>query len=121
MIGIPQDEAYATRHNNRNFWIHACHALRANDLTRLVRWCLGTCHIAIGYRGKVEFHAVNRDRIVDCTIWINNHRVPVDPTVEFQRGDCDLVIDNKTTLDEFYRRLDRFMNLYVGVSGLRQE
>lgn len=100
------DAFYKDRHNHRRFWIEACHALREDDKTRLVRWCLSTCDLAMGYRGKIEFDAANA--IVDLTVWIENPRVGNDITVEFMREDCDVVIDNATTLERFHERLARF-------------
>lgn len=107
MIGIPEEQAYAERHANRTFWIEACNQLRADDLTRLARWCLGVCDLAIGLRGKEEFAAVMATGVCHLSMWVHRD-VPVDPTVEFTREDCDVVVDNTTTLSKFYDRLDRF-------------
>lgn len=98
---------YAERHQNRVFWIHALHALRRGDLTRLARWCLGACDLAIGLRGKEEFAAVMKNGVCDLSVWVNRD-VPDDPTTEFAREDCDVVIDNTTTLERFHSRLERF-------------
>lgn len=97
---------YAERHQNRVFWIHALHALRKGDLTRLARWCLGACDLAIGLRGKEEFAAVMSEGVCDLSVWVHRD-VPVDPTVEFTREDCDVVVDNTTTLERFHERLTR--------------
>ncbi len=107
MIGIDDKTAYAERHQHREFWIEACNQLRAVDLTRLARWCFGQCDLAIGLRGKEEFHAVVRDKVADLTVWIDRD-VPNDPTVEFTRDDCDVVIDNHTSTERFFERLTRF-------------
>ncbi len=107
MIGIPPLVAYAERHQHRLFWIEACNQLRATDLTRLARWCLGACDLAIGLRGDTEFAAVMKEGVCDLSVWVERD-VPKDPTVEFTRDDCDVVIDNYTSLDKFYERLRRF-------------
>lgn len=104
MIGIPEDRAYAERHQNRLFWIEACNQLRADDLTRLAKWCLVACDLAIGLRGKEEFAAVMAEGVCDLSVWVERD-VPADPTVEFCRSDCDVVIDNDTTLERFHKRL----------------
>lgn len=112
MIGIPSRQAYAERHQNREFWIEACNQLRADDLTRLARWCLGACDLAIGLRGKEEFAAVMKEGVCDLAVWVHRD-VPKDPTVEFTREDCDVVVDNTTTLERFHARLERFgMTVY---------
>lgn len=102
------EEVYAERHQHRPFWIEACNALRADDLTTLARWCLGVCDHVVGIRGDTEFAAVVAAGMVDLTVWIDNDRVPADPTVEFMREDCDVVIDNHSTLERFQQRLARF-------------
>lgn len=110
MAGVTSEKDYAAfyaeRHQNRTFWIHALHALRKGDLTRLARWCLGACDLAIGLRGKEEFAAVMAEGVCDLSVWIHRD-VPVDPTVEFTREDCDAVVDNTTTLERFHERLTR--------------
>lgn len=110
MIGIGETLAYAERHDHRQFWISACNALRADDLTRLARWCLGACDLAIGLRGKEEFAAVMRHGVCDLAVWVHRD-VPDDPTVEFTREDCDVVVDNTTTLSRFQSRLVRLGNV----------
>lgn len=107
MIGISPADAYAERHEHRPFWIEACNQLRADDLTRLARWCLGACDLAIGLRGDTEFAAVMKFGVCDLSLWVERD-VPKDPTVEFTREDCDVVIDNHTSLERFYERLRRF-------------
>lgn len=107
MIGLPEQQAYAERHQHREFWIEACNQLRADDLTRLARWCLGACDLAIGLRGNTEFAAVMTEGVCDLAVWVHRD-VPKDPTVEFTREDCDVVIDNTTDLERFYERLTKF-------------
>src|SRR5262245_13115051 len=46
MIGIPKEEAWKVRHDHREFWISACHAVRGGDYGFLVRKCLGAGDIA---------------------------------------------------------------------------
>lgn len=106
MIGIDPKLAYAERHQNREFWIEACNQLRADDLTRLARWCLGACDLAIGLRGKTEFAAVMAEGVCDLSVWVHRD-VPDDPTTEFTRDDCDVVVDNTTTLERFHEKLTR--------------
>ncbi len=106
MIGIPPEQAYAERHQHREFWIEALHALRRGDLTRLARWCLGACDLAIGLRGKEEFAAAMAEGVCDLSVWVHRD-VPKDPTVEFTREDCDVMIDNTTSVERFHERLTR--------------
>lgn len=111
MVGLPDYHVYDNRHANRAFWIAACHAIREGDVTRIVRYCLSQCPLVIGIRGKEEFRQVVETNMVDLTVWIGNKRVSVDPTVEFSRDDCDIVIDNNGTLEEFTKRVEKFAKL----------
>lgn len=107
MVGAEDARVYQERHDHRLFWIAACHALRKNDPTRLARWCLADGDIAIGLRGKEEFLQVMQQRVCTLSVWIERD-VPVDPTVEFSRDDCDVVIENTTTIERFHEKLLRF-------------
>ncbi len=118
MANAPVDKVYAERHSYREFWKAACHELRRDDVTRLARWCLGTCDFAVGLRGKEELAAVISQGLCALSVWIERN-VPVDPTVEFTRKDCDIVIDNDESLDKFYPKLLRLGNcMYAKVVGL---
>jgi hypothetical protein len=110
MIGIPETVAFTERHQHRDFWIAAGHAIRGSDLTLLARLALGKSDFAIGLRGRHEVHACVRAGIVDYTIWIDR-QVPDDPTVEFTAGDCDIMIPNHGSYFEFFKKLDRFIAL----------
>lgn len=111
MIGIDKEVAYAERHQHREFWIEACNQLRANDLTRLARWCFGVCDIAVGLRGGTEFAACKESGVVDLSVWVDNNRVPPDKTVEFTRDDCDVVLENHGDLKVFLGRVGRLSNV----------
>lgn len=106
MAGTTEERAYRERHQNRKFWIEACNAIRGDDYATLTRWCLAVCDVVIGIRGDREFATVLREGVVDLTVWVDRD-VPADPTVEFARGDCDVVVENHTTLERFHERLCR--------------
>lgn len=106
MIGIDAGHAYAERHQHREFWVEACNQLRRPDLTTLARWCLGQCDFAVGLRGRDEVPAVVKGGVVDLTIWVSRD-VPTDPTVEFTSKECDFVVENHWSLEEFHTRLTR--------------
>lgn len=107
MAGEIQSRVFAERHQNREFWIAACNALRADDPTFALRLCLGANDFVVGPRGLEEFRAGVRDGVVELNVWVDNERVPADKTVEFAREDCDLVVDNHTSLERYYERLQR--------------
>jgi hypothetical protein len=109
-----EQTVYDERHSRREFWLHACNALREKDPTLLAKMCLALGEMVVGIRGKPEFDAVVKDGVVDLTLWVDNTRVPPDFTVEFAREDCDVVVDNHTTLDQFHRRLARLGRVLYG-------
>lgn len=111
MVGIPEDQAFAERHQHREFWIQAGHAVRGFDLTLLARLTLGFGDMAIGIRGRHELHGCRRDGVVNAVVWIDNPRVASDPTVEFEAGDCDLIVPNHGAHTELYRKLDKLAEL----------
>lgn len=106
MVGRKKVEVFAERHDHRDFWIAACHAIRGPDYGCLVRWGLGHGDCAVGIRGKEEMATVRRERLAQLLIWIDNPRVPNDHTVEYGPDMCDLVIPNHGTLEDLYGRLE---------------
>jgi len=111
MVGLSEEQAFAERHDHRDFWIAAGHAIRGQDLTLLARITLGWGDLAVGLRGRQELHGCVRDGVIDYSLWIDNPRVPVDKTVEFTAGDCDCMIPNWGSYLELYRKLDRWLKL----------
>jgi hypothetical protein len=107
MIGVPEEQAWQARHDNRLFWIDACHAVRHGDYTKLLRMALGSGDVAVGVRGRLELYTAIQEGVIDYNYWIDNPRVPKDPTVEFGPDDCDALLPNYGSLHDFYRRLDR--------------
>lgn len=117
-VGLSEEQAFAERHEHRDFWKEFGHALREPDLTLLARITLGFGDLAIGLRGREELHGCYRDGVIDYAVWIDRPSVPNDPTVEFTAGDCDLMIPNHGCVLELYRKLDRFVRL-VGLPQKR--
>lgn len=111
MVGISEEQAFAERHQHREFWIDACHAIRNPDFTLLLRMCLGAGDVAVGCRGRLELYHAVRDKILDVTIWIDNPRVPNDPTVEYGPEDCDFMVPNRGSHSELYSRIERVVSL----------
>lgn len=104
--GVAEDQAFAERHEHRAFWKALGHEVRRRDNTLLCRLTLAHGDFALGLRGQEEVHACLRDGVVVAALWIDNPRVPADPTVEFSAADCDLSIPNHGSFRELYRKLD---------------
>jgi len=111
MIGIPKEEAWKVRHDHREFWIAACHAVRGRDYGFLVRMCLGAGDIAVGIRGRLELDEVARTGVVGMTLWIDNPRVKPDITVEYGPDDCDIMVPNHGSRLDLYARLHKLLRL----------
>lgn len=120
-IGIPDEHAWAERHEHREFWFNWCHAFRATDYDLLVRMCLSRGDVAIGIRGNLEFNTAVYKQTVGLAVWIDNPRVPVDATVEYGPGDCDLIIPNHGSKRELYSRLQRLVDALRRRAALPKE
>lgn len=110
-LGLPVEEAYARRHESdemRTFWYHAGNELRTQGPTTLIRRALEHGDITGGVRDYEEIVAARTEGLVDIIVWIDNNRVKKDPTVMFTERECDLVIPNHWSLEEFYERIERF-------------
>jgi hypothetical protein len=111
LVDKPVKDVWAERHQNRPFWIAAGHAIREHDLTLLCRMALSLSDFAIGLRGCQEVHTCIATGVVQLAIWIDNDRVPEDPTVEFSMKDCDITVTNHGSKFDFYRKLDRLSDV----------
>jgi hypothetical protein len=106
-LGVSQEEAYRTRHLNRNFWHRVGKEVRRQDPGLLVRESLEHAEIVGGVRDSVELAVCRREHLVDLIVWVDNERVPKDSTVTFGERDCDITVPNHWTLEEFHGRLLR--------------
>jgi hypothetical protein len=106
-LGVPEQEAYRTRHRDRNLWHRVGNEIRRRDPGLLVRESLAHAEIAGGVRGLEEIAACRREGLVDLIVWVANDRVGRDSTVTFGERDCDVVVPNHWGLEEFHNRLIR--------------
>ncbi len=111
MAGEDYHKAFEERHQHREFWIAAGHAVRGMDLTLLAKLAMADGDFAIGLRGREELYGCYKEGLIDAAIWIDNPRVPNDPTVEFTSADCDLMVPNHGSFMELYKKLDRLIAL----------
>lgn len=109
--GLSREEVYSRRLVDRELWYEVGREIcnHEDDAAGLVKECLRTGNIVVGIRSAEELKACRQERLFDSVIWIDGgSRVPVDTTVHFGRSDCDLVIENHGTLEEFKRKLIAF-------------
>ena len=106
-LGLHPQVAWETRHAMRKQWYDYCNELRAPDATILARMVLQQGDITAGVRDVVEIKAIKAAGLFDKIVWIHRPGTPKDPTVTFHPDDCDLVIENDSTLEEYHRTLRR--------------
>ena len=82
-LGIPEAEAFATRHACRDLWRAIGDELRRDDPAYLARKTLEHGDICVGIRSAAEMEAVMGEGLVDEVLWIDRPGLPVDPTLEF--------------------------------------
>lgn len=104
-LGLPVEEAFASRHENRMFWFHFLNAVRERDQCLLAKLLLAQSAFVVGLRSKTEVESCVREGVVDTTIWVRNPRVPVDPTVEFEESDCHVTLVNDKSLETYHSKL----------------
>lgn len=118
-LGMEIGEAFAKRHESRQLWFDVGNELRANDPAYLVRECLKDGEIAVGLRNADEVAAARAEHLIDLFIWIDR-AVPEDSTMKFGPELCDVIVQNRGTLDEFVGRLAalaRFAGLRIDPSS----
>lgn len=110
-LGWSMEEAYARRHESdemRMIWYNRGNKVREKGPTTLAREALLYGEITGGVRDLDEILAIRAEGMVDLIVWIENKRVPKDPTVKFTSAEADIVIENNGSLEEFYEKLRRF-------------
>jgi hypothetical protein len=106
-LGVSDEEAYTTRHLNRNLWHRVGNEVRRKDPGRLIRESLENAEIVGGIRDIEEITVCKQENLVDLIVWISNNHVPKDSTVTFTEEDCDIIIPNHWSLKDFGQRLLR--------------
>lgn len=106
VLGINPQVAWETRHQHRMEWKRICDDLRRDDPARLIRLALnGGPGIIAGCRDKIELESAKHYGIFDRIVWIDRLNTPKDPTVTFEREDCDEIIYNNGTLEQYHQTL----------------
>ncbi len=101
-------EAFATRHQHRLEWKRVAHEKRDGDHLYYVNQLVALGDVVDGLRDIREIVAARAAGVIDCFVWVENPRVPPDPTVDFEASDCDVSIINDDTYDAFYGRIAAF-------------
>jgi hypothetical protein len=109
-IGIhyPSDRAcWLDRRNHRQFWCDEIERFHRHDKARMYRQMSETHDIIDGLRKRSDLDACRAEGIVELALWIDRPDC-IDPTCEITPADCDVVIRNHGTLEEFKAELRRW-------------
>lgn len=103
------DEAWATRHAHREIWRGIGDELRRDDPAALARHVLARGTLCVGIRARSEFEAARAAGLFALTLWVERPGDP-DPTLELDRDDADLIVDNTGTVAALDLKLRRLAN-----------
>mgnify|MGYP003654840251 CR=1 FL=1 len=106
------EECFNDRHNYRQLWAKIIGKHNAADPVRMYRECLQAQDLLTGIRWRNEFAACKAAGLCDVWLWIDRPNC-IDPTCEITPADCDGVIRNHGTLDEFRDELRRWANDFL--------
>lgn len=112
-LGISVEEAHVMRERGdmspemRAKWRAKGDKLRVHDPALLVREMMANGEIGGGVRGRAEIQAARKEGLADLFVWVASWRAMADTTCEFGEEECDVVIKNDDSLDEFRERLRR--------------
>jgi hypothetical protein len=108
-LDLPVQEAWETRHQRRLEWKQLMDEYREQrgHSACVCKMLEDGNDLICGLRNRTEIVAARAEGLVDLFLWVDNPRVPVDPTVDFTIEDCDLVIRNAGAYAEYYARLAR--------------
>ncbi len=108
------EHAWEVRHDNKDFWIEACHAIRRRELTLIVKLTLAVGDVLVGIRCGKELFEAKRLEMIDYSLWLKRPTIGRDKTVEFGEEDCDAVLLNNASKDLLYTRVERLHRLVSG-------
>ena len=95
-------EAYADRHNHRDFWFNEISAFTNDDKARMAKEILKSHDVYVGMRCLIEYEASKH--LFDAVYWVDaQHRKPLEPmssfSIDFIPHEMEWV-DNNGTLEE---------------------
>ena len=101
-IVYPTLEAcYADRSNHRAKWHDAIHLYNWPNLAHVGQELFAQYDIYCGLRNREEFLEIRKQKLFDVSIWVDAiQRKPPESrdSMQIRQEDCDLVLDNNTTL-----------------------
>jgi len=115
-LQLSEDEAWRTRHENRQFWFNWCNLYRQiYGQDSIAKLLLGLGDFVVGLRSKAEVCMVNEHGLVTHWVWISRAGANSDPTVEFDWPFVQhygaLHIRNSGGLDSYYEDVLRHASM----------
>lgn len=113
-LGVTEAEAYARRHESdemRTLWYNIGNEIREGDPLKLLKEALAFGELTGGLRDVAEVRAARESGVADLIVWISNRRVAPDPTMTFGSEECDIVVENHWSLEEYHKRLERLARM----------
>lgn len=112
-----KEQCFEDRVNHRGLWHRLITEFNTPDLTRLGRAILKEHDVYCGIRNREEFHALRRASQFDLSVWIDaSNRKPHEglESCSIRREDCDIIITNNGTLEEFMVKAVQFARAVFG-------
>ena len=115
---LTMEQAFNDRVNHRALWHDMIVNFNTPDKSRLAREIMVDNQIYVGMRDYEEIRACKDAGIFNAVIWIDNDRVPLEPSSSFNidRDIADYFIDNNGTKDELLCNVIDLMIL-IGKNG----
>ena len=105
------EECFEDRVNHRAEWFEIIKEYEEKEgLTALSKFIFSFSDIYVGFRNRKAFEASVKEGLVDFTIWVDRseHLPPERKTsMELNKGDADLVLDNNGSLEELKNKVHR--------------
>ncbi len=112
-----KEQCFEDRINHRAEWHRLITEYNTPDLTRLARAILKDNDVYCGIRNRDEFHAARRASLFDLSVWIDaGDRMPPESldSCKMMKEDCDIIITNNGTLEEFMVKAVQFARAVFG-------
>ena len=105
------EKCFEDRHNHRTEWYDLISEYNIEDRARLARELFQQHDIYIGLRNIEELKEARK--LADYIVWVDaskrNEQREAQTSNTITSTDCDYIIDNNTTLDQFHRSINYFM------------
>lgn len=111
-----KEAAFSDRVNLREYWHEAIKCYNTPDKARLAKDILSKNDIYVGMRCRDELAAIRKEMPV-VVLWIDATErlgeTETSASITVRWPDCDTVICNNTTLEEFQSKLDTFYLMHI--------